>query len=347
MDSQRINMSKRFLFLVLGAVGGCGLVIGLAAARTSFVVREKSALVHAAVAGKAAMHNVAARVARPNEPRASGFDDSNPDVKSAASSAQDASARVVRFASNPEAAPPFLLLSLDGKPVSSAEWKGKVVILNFWATWCEPCREEIPEMIDLSARYKDRVEVIGASVDEAQPGEVFEFVKKIGITYPVVMAGPDLVGEYGGVPALPTSFVIDTQGRVVQKHVGLYPTEVYETEIRSLLGLPVNATVETFKDTGQIFLKNAAFATELPGVNLKTLNEEQKKVALKQMNARNCDCGCGLTIAQCRINDSSCPISLRLAKQIVKDAEQPQTPAPAAPTTPPPPSTNPPPSTRR
>jgi thiol-disulfide isomerase/thioredoxin len=334
MDSQRLNMSKRFLFLVLGAVGGCGLVIGLAAARTSFAVREKSALVHAAVAGKAAMRNVAARSTSASK-------------TATAPAPQDASARVVRFASNPEAAPPFLLLSLDGKPVSSAEWKGKVVILNFWATWCEPCREEIPEMIDLAARYKDRVEVIGASVDEAQPAEVFEFVKKIGITYPVVMAGQDLVGEYGGVPALPTSFVIDTQGRVVQKHVGLYPTEVYETEIRSLLGLPVNATVETFKDTGQIFLKNAAFATELPGVNLKTLNEEQKKVALKQMNARNCDCGCGLTIAQCRINDSSCPISLRLAKQIVKDAEQPQTPAPAAPTTPPPPSTNPPPSTRR
>jgi thiol-disulfide isomerase/thioredoxin len=235
------------------------------------------------------------------------------------------------------------LIDLAGYQQVLAKYRGKPLVVNFWATWCEPCREEIPEMIDISARYKDRVEVIGASVDEAQPGEVLEFTKKVGITYPVVMAGEDLMIEYGGVPALPTSFVIDTQGRVVQKHVGLYPTEVYETEIRSLLGLPVNATVETFKDTGQIFLKNAAFATELPGVDLKKLNEDQKKVALKQMNAHNCDCGCALTIAQCRINDSSCPISLRLAKDIVKEAAQP------APTTTPPtsPGTPPPSSTRR
>ena len=320
--------------MILAVAGALSLVIGLAASRTGLVARSNSARANAAVAGNAAVRTVAAR--------------STSGSKIATAPApQDDNLRVIRFASNPESAPPFLLLSLDGKPVSTAEWKGKVVLLNFWATWCEPCREEIPEMIDIAARYKDRVEVIGASVDEAQPGEVLEFTKKVGITYPVVMAAQDLVGEYGGVPALPTSFVIDTQGRVVQKHVGLYPTEVYETEIRSLLGLPVNATVETFKDTGQIFLKNAAFATELPGVDLKKLNEDQKKVALKQMNAHSCDCGCALTIAQCRINDSSCPISLRLAKDIVKEAAQP---APAtSPSTPPPtsPGTPPPSSTRR
>ena len=297
-------VSKRFLFVLMAVACVLSVVIGIAAARTGRIVLAKS------------MHAIRPSIA-PKENRP-------------AAASQDDNGRIIRFASNPEAAPPFLLGDLEGQPVSTAMWQGKVVILTFWATWCEPCRAEIPEMIDLATRYKDRVLIIGASVDDAQPAEVYEFVKKVGINYPVVMAGRELVAEYGGVPALPTSFMINPEGRVVQKHVGLYPTEIYETEIRSLLGLPVNGTVETFRDTGQIFLKNAALATELPGVNLKGLDETQKKDALKAMNSRNCNCGCGLTIAQCRINDSGCPVSLQLAGDIVKKAAT-QAPAPATP----------------
>ena len=301
-------MKKRFVFLLVSAAAVLSLAIGIAAAHSRRIVLAKAARPHSVASAKSAAG------ARP------------------VSESQDDSTRVIRFASNPEEAPPFLLVDLDGKPVSTAMWQGKVVILNFWATWCGPCREEIPEMIDLASRYKDRLQIIGASVDDIPPGEVNEFAKKMGINYPVVMAGLDLASEYGGVPALPTSFVIDTHGRVVQKHVGLYPTDVYESEIRSLLGLPVNGTVETFKDTGQIFLKNAALATELPGVSLKGLNAEQKRVALKEMNSRNCNCGCELTIAQCRVNDTACPISKQLAAEIVKKIAGPQ-PAPIAPAT--------------
>jgi hypothetical protein len=140
------------------------------------------------------------------------------------------------------------------------------------------------------------------------------------MNYPIVMATPELIASYGGVPALPTTFLIDTQGRVVQKHSGLYPIESYHREIRALLGLPMGARIETFVDAGQIFLKNAANATELPGVNFTGLTAEQKKRALRRMNAENCTCGCGLTISQCRVNDSECPTSKGLAEQIVKDA---------------------------
>jgi thiol-disulfide isomerase/thioredoxin len=240
---------------------------------------------------------------------------------------------VVRFASNAAPAPPFLVEDLSGHLISTADWHGKVVLLNFWATWCPPCREEIPELTELAARYKDQLQIVGVAMDDSSRAEVAEFANRFRVNYPIVMASRELVDEYGGVPALPTSFIIGPDGRVVQKHVGLYPMEVYETEIRALLGMPVEAKIEHFEDTGQIFLKNAALATELPGVDLSRLNESQKKAALKRLNSENCNCGCGLTMAQCRINDTSCPISRQLAAKIVKEvlagaaapAEQPTT----------------------
>jgi thiol-disulfide isomerase/thioredoxin len=226
---------------------------------------------------------------------------------------------VVRFASNGVLAPPFLVSDLDGQLISTADWHGKVVLLNFWATWCPPCREEIPELNEIAERYKDHVEIVGVAMDDSSPAEVREFVARFAIRYPVIMASREIVNEYGGVPALPTSFVIGPDGRVVQKHVGLYPIEIYDTEIRALLGLPINAKVEHFEDTGQIFLKNASLATELPGVDFRGSTESQKKEALKRMNSENCTCGCGMTIAQCRILDPSCPISQQIAEKTVKD----------------------------
>jgi thiol-disulfide isomerase/thioredoxin len=226
---------------------------------------------------------------------------------------------VIRFARNPERMPPFLVNDLDGAIISTADLHGKVVLVNFWATWCPPCREEIPELIELSKRYKDKLLIIGVSMDDAPAGEVRQFAKQIGITYPVVMGSGAIEAEYGGVPALPTSFVISPDGRVVQKHAGLYPIGVYDTEIRSLLGMPVKAKVETFQDVGQIFMKNAANATELPGVDFHGLTATQKHEALKRMNAELCTCGCKFTVAQCRINDSACPTSKAMAAKIIHE----------------------------
>ena len=234
---------------------------------------------------------------------------------------------VIHFARNPERMPPFLVNDLDGGIISTAGLHGKVVLVNFWATWCPPCREEIPELIELSKRYKDKLQIIGISMDDAPASEVHQFARQIGITYPVVMGSGAIEAEYGGVPALPTSFVISPDGRVVQKHAGLYPIGVYDTEIRSLLGMPVKAKVETFQDVGQIFMKNAANATELPGVDFKGLTAAQKRQALKSMNTDLCTCGCKFTIAQCRINDSSCATSKALAAKIVHEivSGRPQT----------------------
>src|SRR5208337_4851521 len=149
--------------------------------------------------------------------------------------------------------------------------------------------------------------------------DVRQFAKEMGIDYPIVMGSRTLSIEYGGVPALPTSFVVNTDGRIVQKHEGLYPIDMYDSEVRSLLGMPVQAKVETFEDTGQIFLKNAIHAKELPGVDFKGLTDDQKHAALKRLNSEICTCGCKLTIAQCRINDSECSTSQQLAQKIVRE----------------------------
>jgi len=236
-----------------------------------------------------------------------------------ASNAEGANQPVIRFVKNPELAPPIQGLDLLGKPVSKDIWAGKVVLVNFWATWCPPCREEIPELLQLKKEYKDRLQIVGISEDDDPPASVLKFAKQQGMTYPIVMATPELIDSYGGVPALPTSFLIDTQGRVVQKHSGLYPIEAYNLEIRSLLGMPTSARVETFVDTGQVFLKNVANATELPGVSFKGLTADQKKRALRRLNSESCTCGCNLTLSQCRVNDGECPVSGKLAAQVVKE----------------------------
>src|SRR6266404_916395 len=226
-------------------------------------------------------------------------------------------AKVIQFVKNPDAAPGFQLNDLEGKPLSLAEAKGKIVLLNFWATWCGPCRAEIPDLVDLQKRYSDKLEIIALATDEDDADQVRRFVLKSGINYRVAMTTDDVRNGYGGIAALPTSFVIDAQGRIVQKHVGLNDPSIYELELRAMLGQPIDAKIEYFEDTGQIFLKNAERATELPGVDFSRLTARQKAAALHRMNAESCDCGCKLTLAQCRMNDSGCRVSLALAAKVV------------------------------
>jgi len=237
---------------------------------------------------------------------------------------QDAAdANVIRFVKNPDAAPAFQLNDLNGKPVSLAEAKGKIVLLNFWATWCGPCRAEIPDLVDLQKRYADKLEIIALATDEDDPDEVRRFVLQSGINYRVAMSSDAVRRDYGGIAALPTSFVIDPEGRIVQKHVGLNDPSIYELEVRAMLGQAVDAKVEYFEDNGQIFLKNAERATELPGVDFSKLNANQRSVALRRMNAESCNCGCKLTLAQCRINDSACRVSLALTAKVVSQVAHP------------------------
>jgi thiol-disulfide isomerase/thioredoxin len=238
----------------------------------------------------------------------------------------------IYFVRNPDPAPVFQVRDLDGKPVSPADARGKVVLLNFWATWCGPCRAEIPDLVELQAKYKDHLQVIGVVVDDDNLDAIHQFIREFRINYPVALASDEVRIKYGSIAALPTSFLLDPQGRVVQKHVGLRDPSLYETEIRALLGLPIEAKVETFEDTGEVFLKHADRAIEFPGVDLSRLTPEQKKIAIHRFNAESCTCGCQLTLAQCRINDSACTVSLGITAKILAEitgpAKSPHLPKP-------------------
>jgi thiol-disulfide isomerase/thioredoxin len=246
-------------------------------------------------------------------------------------SAQESGQPTIRFVRNPDLAPDFQLSALDGTPVTLAGSKGKVILLNFWATWCGPCRAEIPDLVELQNKYKERLQIIGLVVDDDDQVAIKKFVNKFGINYPVAVATTELRFQYGGIPALPTSFVLDSEGRVVQKHEGLRDPVLYETEIRSLLGLPIgDVRVETFEDTGEIFLKHADRASELPGVDLSKLTPEQKIVALHKFNAKSCTCGCEFTLAQCRIFDRGCKISQAAIAKIIAALTAPPRSKPAS-----------------
>jgi len=225
----------------------------------------------------------------------------------------------LRFFRNPAAAPSFSARDLDGREISLASLRGKVVLVNFWATWCGPCRAEIPDLIALQEKYRDGLQVIGISQDEAPVDLVRRFVADHHMNYPVVMSSPEIEALFPGVNALPTSFIVDRQSRIVQKHVGMLAKSTTEQETRALAGLPVNAVVEEVDQTQGLKLENGAQAITIPGVDLASLDVARRTEALQKLNAQPCTCGCDLTVARCRVDDPTCGISLPLAQRIVKE----------------------------
>ena len=133
-------------------------------------------------------------------------------------------------------APDFALTDLSGKTVHLSDFKGKVVIVDFWATWCGPCRVEIPDFVKLQSKYKDKgLEIVGLSLDADGEKAVKPFVDKHDINYTMLLANDETAKSYGGILGIPTTFVIDRQGRIVQKFVGVMPAKTFEDTIQPLL----------------------------------------------------------------------------------------------------------------
>lgn len=118
-------------------------------------------------------------------------------------------------------APDFTLKDLSGKDISLQDLRGKVVFLNFWATWCGPCRDEIPGFVEAYSQYKDKgMSIIGISVDETGTGPVVKFAEKFRINYPVVMANNKLIKDYAPGHFIPVTVVIDKNGKIREKKIG-------------------------------------------------------------------------------------------------------------------------------
>ncbi|HYM12823.1 MAG TPA: TlpA disulfide reductase family protein [Bryobacterales bacterium] len=133
-------------------------------------------------------------------------------------------------------APDFALQDEHGKTVHLADFKGKVVVLDFWATWCGPCKMEIPWFMEFQRKYKDKgFTVLGVSMDEDGWQAIRPFVEEMKMNYPVLLGNDDAAGAFGGVDVLPTTFIIDKQGRIVATHQGLSGKDEFEKTIESLL----------------------------------------------------------------------------------------------------------------
>jgi thiol-disulfide isomerase/thioredoxin len=137
---------------------------------------------------------------------------------------------------NAKPATDFTLPSLDGTKVTLSAFRGKVVLLNFWATWCGPCKAEIPGFVELQQQYKDDLVVVGLSVDDPAD-KAKAFADQYKVNYPIVLGlgHDDIQDAYGPIYGIPASFVISRDGKVCRRHLGIAPKAQFEREIKALL----------------------------------------------------------------------------------------------------------------
>ncbi len=134
-----------------------------------------------------------------------------------------------------KAAPQFLLKDGDGRTVQLSDYRGKVVLLNFWATWCGPCKLEIPWFMEFERKYKDRgFAVVGISMDDDGWNAIRPFMREEGMNYRVLLGNDSVAQLYGGVDSLPTTFIIDREGKIAAVHVGLVSKSSYENDLNAL-----------------------------------------------------------------------------------------------------------------
>jgi cytochrome c biogenesis protein CcmG/thiol:disulfide interchange protein DsbE len=136
-------------------------------------------------------------------------------------------------------APDFSLKDADGKTVHLSDYRGKAVMLDFWATWCPPCKLEIPWLIDIERKNKDHgFEVLGVSMDDEGWEVVKPFMKEVGMNYRVVIGNDTTAEMYGGVESLPTTFLIDQDGKIAAIHIGLASRKDFEDDVAQVLQAP-------------------------------------------------------------------------------------------------------------
>ena len=146
---------------------------------------------------------------------------------------------VVGLRSGGDIVPTFSATTLDGEMITSDALRGKLVLVNFWATWCLPCRAEMPFLESMWKRHRDEgLVIVGLSVDRGSESEVRRFVQERTISYPIAIVSGDAQAEFGGVPGIPTSFLLDREGRVRHRVVGPLAPVSLEPAVRRLLSPP-------------------------------------------------------------------------------------------------------------
>ncbi len=223
-------------------------------------------------------------------------------------------------------APQFSLTDIFGHKLSLSEYRGKVVLLDFWATWCGPCRMEIPGFVKLQARYGSQgFQVIGISMDDdVQP--VLAFYKQFDLNYRVAMGNERLGELYGGIIGLPTTFLIGRDGRIYDKVPGAVDDDRFATEIKMLLATPASTEAVNFTPdgaSGSIQVETpAAVNSQVPGIDVSKLSPTEVAEYKKILSEETCTCGCNRSVLLCRETDPDCEVSRDLAQKALAKFEK-------------------------
>jgi peroxiredoxin len=174
------------------------------------------------------------------------------------SSSSTTTVGAVRPVKERKPAPDFVLKDSSGATVRLSDYRGKVVLLNFWATWCGPCKMEIPWFIEFQQQFKDQgFAVLGVAMDDDGWQSVKPYVSERKVNYRVLLGDDAVSLRYGGVDSLPTTFVIDQQGRIASAHVGLVGKNEYLGDIQTLLGVKQSASNSLLSNAGAALIARA------------------------------------------------------------------------------------------
>lgn len=229
----------------------------------------------------------------------------------------------VKAAGNHPVAPDFSLTDINGARLALSDYKGKVVLLDFWASWCGPCRVEIPWFVEMQEKYREQgFAVLGVAMQDT-PESVTKFYQAFHLNYPVAMGNSNLAAQYGGIFGLPTSFVIGRDGRIYSEHSGTTGANVFQSEIEQLLAEKPGAEDPKFTPSGDPESIDVGTPgesnNEVPGVDITALTPAELTDFKKQLDGAKCNCGgCKFTLLECRREDSSCGTSRKMAREALK-----------------------------
>jgi thiol-disulfide isomerase/thioredoxin len=224
-------------------------------------------------------------------------------------------------------APAFTLTDIFGHQLSLNQYRGKVVLLDFWATWCGPCRSEIPGFIQLQKIYGGQgFQIIGISEDQGGAAPVLNFYKQEGLDYSVALDNGKVSELYGGIIGLPTTFLIGRDGRIYEKLPGAVGADYFEPGIKTLLATSPTTEAKSFQavegsETPEVETP-AEVNSPVSGIDVSKLTKAQLTQYEVLLSKQQCSCGCNMSVLECRKTDPGCDTSRQQAQAILQKMEQ-------------------------
>jgi thiol-disulfide isomerase/thioredoxin len=215
-------------------------------------------------------------------------------------------------------APAIYVADISGHRFDLSSYRGKVVVLNFWVTWCEPCRAEIPELIELHNRFRDRgLAIIGIALED-DLASVQNASKQLNVNYPVALGDKRMSAVFGGV-GFPTTFVIGRDGRIYSKHMGATNLKVLQDEVEQLLAGNEVTELANFRTAGKsepvVLPTPEELNSDVPGVDVSQLNPMQLADFKVLLEKEQCNCGCHRALLQCLHEDDACDTARKTGRQ--------------------------------